>query len=122
MATSEDKIEIRAGSRERITFTLYSDGVIVNLTDYSIAKLYMEDQVDKTTNIVYSTGDAVPILAFDGDKTTGKIHLDPAADTFDNTDTSFACYLEITHNSTTKTYPFREDDEFIIVIRDNFAD
>ncbi|MHA1952321.1 MAG: hypothetical protein ACW96U_00025 [Candidatus Heimdallarchaeaceae archaeon] len=113
-----EQITIRVGSQERITFTLKSDNQIVDLTNYTTARL-VTLKLSGSTLKVYATDDASPLLSFDGDKTTGQLHFDPETDTFANDDGSFACYIIIVHNDTSE-YSFLEDEQFTIKINNKY--
>ena len=119
MSYRSNKITIRAGSQERITFILKINNQVYDLTNFVKATLRLKD-IDSENISVYNTDDVDPILSFDDDLTSGKIHLDPKSDTFTNNVDYYAGYIDITH-SNGKTYPWEEDEEFGIEVRDKFV-
>lgn len=107
---------IRAGSNERITFTLYVNNVIFNLTGYTIAEIRLKRLRDDHV-VIFRTDASSPLLSFDNDLTTGRIHLDPESDTFQNTDGMWAGYINVIHSGG-NVYSFEEDNFFGIEVRD----
>jgi len=110
-----NKVTIRSGSRERITFNLKSDNRPVDLTGYTAARVHLR-KLDGETVTIYSTNDAGPLLSFDVDPTLGRLHLDPSPTTFTNTDDYLVGYIVVTSGSG-KEYAYEEDEEFGIVVR-----
>lgn len=107
---------IRAGSRERITFTLYVNTVAKNLTSATECRIHLNHLSNPVYTKIYSSADSVPIVSFDADRTTGRIHLDPASDTFKNGDELFSGYIDVKIGG--KWYAYEEDEEFGIMVRD----
>ena len=110
-----NRVTIRAGSEERITLDLKADRVATNLTGYTEAKVYIK-KVDGSTVTIYSTLDVSPIVSFDADRTTGKIHFDPTTTTFTNDDDYLIGYVTV-KSAAGKVYAYEEDEEFGIVVR-----
>ena len=110
-----NRVTIRAGSNERITLTLKADQVAVNLTGYTEAKVYIK-KLDGETVTIYSSLDSSPIVSFDADRTTGKIHIDPTTTTFTNDDDYLIGYVQV-EAANGKLYAYEEDEEFGIVVR-----
>lgn len=110
---------IRAGSRERITFTLYADNQVYNLISATECEIRLKKLNNPSYTKIYSSADPVPIVSFDTDRASGKIHLDPAADTFQNGMGLLKGYINVKINN--KWYAFEEDEEFGIMVRDNFT-
>ena len=110
-----NRVTIRAGSNERITLTLKADQVAVNLTGYTEAKVFVKN-LDSSTVTIYSSLDSSPIVSFDADRTTGKIHIDPTTTTFTNDDDYLVGYVTV-EAANGKVYAYEEDEEFGIVVR-----
>jgi len=114
-----NQVTIRAGSQERITLTLKADNVAVNLTGYTEGKVYLK-KLDGNAVRIISTNDASPILSFDSDRTTGKLHIDPETDTFTNDDEYLVGYVDV-QAASGKWYAFEEDEEFGLIVRPYFT-
>jgi len=110
-----NRVTIRAGSNERITLTLKADQVAVNLTGYIKVEIFIK-KLDGSTVTIYSSLDSNPIVSFDADRTTGKVHIDPETTTFTNDDDYLVGYVDVTA-ANGKVYSYEEDEEFGIVVR-----
>ena len=110
---------IRAGSMERITFTLYSNNIIYNLSGQTICELLIKRHIDNRITR-FRSDDPSPRLSFDASRATGKIHFDPLSTTFVNGDELYSGYINV-YDGTGKIISFEEDDEFGIKVRDHFT-
>ncbi len=110
-----NRVTIRAGSNERITLELKANQVAVNLTGYTEAEIFIK-KLDGETVTIYSSLDSNPIVSFDADRTTGKVHVDPTTTTFTNDDDYLVGYVDVTA-ANGKVYSYEEDEEFGIVVR-----